>query len=314
MEQKIWRKLIQILSYRNDLIEKNKLLIRELYNKSNNQIYDLNDEKYVSFLKTLPKYYLEVLHNNGIIEDQKYLLLIHHHKKLSNHQGQRIEEIIKNDNMEELRRIIVDNGKDSIYTIIKSFNEVKKMKIPIMIYCIIEKAMKCFKYLLINDIQDPTETMQEDNPDPNNRYWRSQHRYEWDCMAITIYYGKIEMMKILEEKGIEKGNQSSHIEAAIFSFRNPIIKAIINSIKEKDEEIIKDMLMKGILATMKINNIEGFEFLNEKGMNLKMQLVFDSGRKLLHYAAEYNSKEIVEVLIRKGADINAKAIIYQIIL
>ena len=34
----------------------------------------------------------------------------------------------------------------------------------------------------------------------------------------------------------------------------------------------------------------------------------------LHYAAYNNSKEIGEVLISKGADINAKDIIYQIIL
>ena len=31
----------------------------------------------------------------------------------------------------------------------------------------------------------------------------------------------------------------------------------------------------------------------------------------LHYAAEKNSKEIGEILISKGADINAKDIIYQ---
>ena len=31
----------------------------------------------------------------------------------------------------------------------------------------------------------------------------------------------------------------------------------------------------------------------------------------LHYAAKINSKEIGEVLISKGADINAKDIIYQ---
>ena len=30
----------------------------------------------------------------------------------------------------------------------------------------------------------------------------------------------------------------------------------------------------------------------------------------LHYAAKYNSKEIGELLISKGADINAKDIIY----
>ena len=30
----------------------------------------------------------------------------------------------------------------------------------------------------------------------------------------------------------------------------------------------------------------------------------------LHYAAETNSKEMIEILISKGADINAKDIIY----
>ena len=33
----------------------------------------------------------------------------------------------------------------------------------------------------------------------------------------------------------------------------------------------------------------------------------------LHYAAYYNSKEIVEILISEGAYINAKDIIYQIL-
>ena len=34
---------------------------------------------------------------------------------------------------------------------------------------------------------------------------------------------------------------------------------------------------------------------------------------LLHYAAKTNSKEMLEILISKGADINAKDIIYLII-
>ena len=33
----------------------------------------------------------------------------------------------------------------------------------------------------------------------------------------------------------------------------------------------------------------------------------------LHYAGQYNSKEIGELLIIKGADINAKDILYKII-
>ena len=38
-----------------------------------------------------------------------------------------------------------------------------------------------------------------------------------------------------------------------------------------------------------------------------------SHKTLLHYAAQYNSKEIGKILILKGADINAIDIIYQII-
>ena len=129
-----------------------------------------------------------------------------------------------------------------------------------------------------------------------------------------MYYGEIEMMTILEDKGIEKGNQTSHIEAAVFSFRNGIMKGIMNKMKEKDEEIIKNIMIKGILTAMKVNNIEGFEFMNEEGKNQKMQIIFDSGREMLHYATEYKSKEIVEILIRQGAYINAKDIIYQFIL
>ena len=34
----------------------------------------------------------------------------------------------------------------------------------------------------------------------------------------------------------------------------------------------------------------------------------------LHYAVENNSKEIGEILISKGADVNAMGIIYQIII
>ena len=39
----------------------------------------------------------------------------------------------------------------------------------------------------------------------------------------------------------------------------------------------------------------------------------DKNKTMLHYAAMGNSKEIGELLISKGADINAKNIIYLII-
>ena len=111
------------------------------------------------------------------------------------------------------------------------------MEIPIIIETIIKKATQCFKYLLINGIEDPTITMQDQNPetvyDWNIRETIKIKRYKWDCMAMAIYYGEVEIVKILEEKGIEKGSKSAHIEAALLSHRNAIAKEIINEMKEK---------------------------------------------------------------------------------
>ena len=311
MEQKIWRKLIQILSYRDDLIEENKPFLERLYNKSNNKTYDLKDDNYISFLQTFPLCSLQVLYHNEIIEEKKYLSLTGYQKKNPEppNQDQTIEEIIKQDNLEKLQRFILDHGIDSIKTISKPFLDVKKMAIPIIIYCIIQKAIKCFKYLLINEIQDPSKTMEEENPIPGTRFWESEHRYEWDCMAIAIYYGDVEIMKILEDKGFEKGNKLSHIETAVLSFRKPLVKEIINKFEENDE--IQNILLKGIFIAIMINNIRVFEFLYDKGKNLNIEIIVESSLMPIHYAALASSKEIVEILISKNVDINAKTIFYQ---
>ena len=310
MEQKIWRNLIQILAYRNDLIGKNKPFMEQLYNKSINKAYDLNDDNYISFLQTLPRFHLEVLHTNGIIEDKKYLKVLNPFSLSNNNQNQEIEQIIKKDNMEELKRLILEQGIGSINTITTSFNEVKRMKSPIMIYCIIHKAMKCFKYLLLNDHVDPTKTMEEENPD---RLWYNQHRYKWDWMATAIYYKEIEIMKILEERGFEKGDKLSHIEAAVLSFRKSFVKEIINKNEGKDE--IQDILMKGILTAIKIKYFKGIELIFQKGNANKIPLVFESSITPIHFAVGINSKDVVEllILISKGADINAKDIVYSIL-
>ena len=62
-------------------------------------------------------------------------------------------------------------------------------------------------------------------------------RYEWDCMATAIYFGKKEIIKILEDKGIEKGKNPTHIEAAILSYRNMIAKEIIEDMNENKTQI-----------------------------------------------------------------------------
>ena len=45
--------------------------------------------------------------------------------------------------------------------------------------------------------------MEEYNPDPQDSNYENLHRYEWDFVALAIYYGQIEIITVLRE-GIKK--------------------------------------------------------------------------------------------------------------
>ena len=77
-------------------------------------------------------------------------------------------------------------------------------------------------------------------------------------------------MKILEEHCIEKGTNTTHIYAAILSYRNSIAKEIINQNQECNEKMNKNLKV-GLLASTKSNNIKGIKFLIEKGANVNVK-------------------------------------------
>ena len=283
MRNEIWRQLIQILSFRKDLIETIKPFFGQLYNKNKNEKYNINDKKNIPFLKSFLSFQLQILHEYEIIDEEIYLASVQNRGflqkscesslQLSNNEEEKVREIIKGDKLEELQKLIREKDKNAINPIIKSFNEIKLMKIPIIIECIIQKAIKCFKYLLINGIEDPTLTMQDQNPEILYNYSdqkTERKRYEWDCMAVAIYYGEMEIVKILEEKGIEKENNPKYINAAIFAYRNRIAKEIIKQLKEKNENKKRDeaVFLQGLIASAKNNNIEGAEMLINNGADI----------------------------------------------
>ena len=88
-------------------------------------------------------------------------------------------------------------------------------------------------------------------------------------MATAIFFGNKEIIKILEEKGIEKGKNPTHIEAAILSYWNLIAKEIIADLNDKNGQI-QYILNISITALAKNNNIQGIEFLMTKGVNINM--------------------------------------------
>ena len=177
-----------------------------------------------------------------------------------------------------------------------------------------KNALKCFKYLLVNGYDDPNRVMLKDK-----RRFKPSHRkviksshlkriakiqgYEWDCMATAIFFGNQEIMKILENRRIQTKMNSKYIEAAILSYRNSIAAKIIEELNNNNNSINE-----AIFVSAKNNNIKGAELLmrqiNIKAKNLPKK------KTPLHYAIYYNSIEMGEILISKGADINAKDIIY----
>ena len=135
---KIWRVLTQILFYRNDLIETIKPFFENLKNEN------IHDEKYIPLLKTFSKYHLEVLYKNGIITKKQ-----NETNSRTNDMNSKIEEIISGDKIKELQELLQEKDIKTLNTITKYFLEVEKMEIPLIQYCIMKKAIECFKYLLI---------------------------------------------------------------------------------------------------------------------------------------------------------------------
>ena len=289
MNYQIWSFFGQILCNRNDLIGIIKPFMENL-NKEN-----INDKKYIEFLKTFSKYQLEVFLKYEIISAEQYQsltakkIIIQPSKyimnravkppatsstvnkpsignktnSISNENLKMVEEIIAEDKIIEFQNFIQENDIKTFNIIRKPFKEVYQMKIPLIEYCIMENAIECFKYLLVNGFDDPNRIMEENNRESKTQTWETEYRYEWDCMALAIYLGKKEIIKILEDKEVEKGN-IAHIEAAIFSYRNVIVEEILEEMNEKND----DLLIKGLSASSKSNNIKGAELLIAKGVNI----------------------------------------------
>ena len=243
MNEEIWRVLAQILFNCEDFID----IIKPFFDNLKSE--NINDEKYIPFLKTFSQDQIDFLYQLGIIREERFISLfpwmnsfIYQNQsslKFMNDSNYKIiEEIISGDKIKELQELIQVKDIKTFTTILKSFKDVQKMKIPLIQYCIMKKAIKCFKYLLVNGYDNPNLIMEEENPYPeDDDTWESQHKFEWDSMSTAIYFGNKEIIKILEEKGIKKGNNPTHIEAAILSYRNIIAKEIIEEMNEKNIEI-----------------------------------------------------------------------------
>ena len=286
MEIKIWSQFLQILIYRNDLCDILKSFMENLNN------HNINDEKYIPYLQSFSKYHFHFLHKNGIISVEKLNFLLannqnsfHSSEKtlnifttLSNEKEnqttEHIKKIIGGDQVEEFGKFIEEKDISNINSITQTFLEVETMKVPLIQYCVMKKAIKCFKYLLVNGLDDPNKLMEEQNPKILWDFYTKQSiyikRYEWDCIATAIYFRNKEMIKILDERGLKKVKNPEYIEAAVLSYANLMVKEILEEMNEKNDGI-NDLLKKGLLSSSKNNNIKGAEILMSKGIDINIK-------------------------------------------
>ena len=167
-------------------------------------------------------------------------------------QEKHLKQIIEKDDFELLQQEF-ENDRNIILN--DSFFEVEKMNIPILHYCIIKKAIKYFKFLILNGA-DPSQTLKnEDNEES-----------EWDCISIAVCFGEWEMMKILEERGINKLNNPNVWEAAALTHRNNLLKLFISN---KDQiNNFAECLQKGLEGAIKGNNLKAFKLLISNGADI----------------------------------------------
>ena len=255
MIKQIWSILTQILFDKNDLAE----ILKPFFQNLNNE--NINDEKYLQFLQTFPKFQLDALFKNEIITEKTFYTLFPSQTRVPSvsHQGEEnvVQKIISGDKVDELRKLIQNKDINTFITINDSFREVPQMKIPLIQYCIMKNAIECFKYLLVNGYDDPNKVMEDPITQQN-----SIKRYQWNSMSTAIYMGNKEIIKILETRGIKKENDPKCLEAAILSYRNLVAKEIIESTQSQN---ILDFCL---CAASKNNNIIATQLLINKGSNI----------------------------------------------
>ena len=213
----------------------------------------------------------------------------------------KIEEIIEQDDIESLKIFSNSNNLDFNQKIKKNNELFHYARIPILLLCIEKSAMKCFKFVLINGA-DPTLKSEK------FKSKRKEYKPVWDAYGFAGARGNIHVIRILKENGIKPSNYL--LEGCSQFHQKQILELIINEESyllnpEKDSYLFKSVMKKTIF-------FENFEFLDLFILkrNINSILINENDQTSLHYAAKKNRKKIGELLISKGADINARDIIY----
>lgn len=184
------------------------------------------------------------------------------------------------------------------------FDYSNVVELPLIHYCAIRGSTKCLKFLLITSYDDPKKTvcLRIVSPLKKSVKWDLDDTgFDWDAMALAVAFGHTEVVKVLEDEGMDLNSNLGVWQAAGFSYRNNFIDWLLRS-NEKSEKQIEAALFGTVLG----NNLAMLEKLLNKVSDIN-SVINEDGKTLLHVAAKNNLTEVVKVLIKNGADVNAES-------
>ena len=209
-----------------------------------------------------------------------------------------IEEIINNDDLEKLR-LLDSKSNFNFNSHIKKENLLYLYSsIPLLSYCIEKKAIKCFKYLLINGA-DPLQKTHVPIVHYNAQYANCEVNEDefdeiWDAFGFAVAIGDIQYIKILQN---QVGHFTNDLVMGCCQFhKNDTLSWILN----ENPSIIKY----GLNHAVKYENIKAINLMLENpDLEIDVNIKDRYQRTPIHYAARNKLLPIFEMFIKKGADI-----------
>ena len=250
MRVRIEQNLLKALFFRPNLITSIKVFLPNIISIENISPFFQNKV----FFNYLAENNIKIENNEEKEETEKDDEVV----KEGTKQEMHFKQIIEKDELEFLQQEF-ENDKNIILH--DSFFEIEKVNIPILYYCIMKKAMKCFKFLILNGA-NPSQTLSHE--------WKQE--YEWDCISIAVCFGEWEMMKILEERGIDKLNNPNVWESATLTHRNKFLKLLIS--KQDEISNFEECLIEGMKGAIKGNNLKGSIMLILNGVDINAKNFF----------------------------------------
>lgn len=220
-------------------------------------------------------------------------------EKIVNESKNKIKQAIDNDDVDSLHDALRHRCSGMELSNLRfkhtfDFLNGKDIELPIFHYSIARKSLKCFKYLLINGICDPQETVMIPGLD-----------IPLDAIAFAAFASSEDDYEFLNyyDRFYSYEENPAVWAAACLDHKHDLVKRLIQYFKSDDLEIPQECLDAGLFGAALGNDLYAIKKLMKNGASIKST---DSKRRtLLHLAAAGNSIEVAKFLIENHIDVNS---------